>query len=335
MGFSCCSDWEDVEPQSFSLSRKRAHCCTSTQEEMRYKNSQVKAPPLSRRRMRPPTTLQNSNHAFEEVQGRFAVEDQKWSARERTIIARTKQYLEESYSVKVEVEELEDLLGPDHVDVDFMRILEEARDEKGCAIFEALSTDGPSKFVMVSRSRWDKHQRKWNAPWRQNSSASACDGWWQEGLEQQRVGWSSVERRVMEAAEDYLESCANMKVDIEVLERLMEPENREISLRYIMKYSTRGGSNIFQLFDTSEKQDHFVANRKRWLESQRKNGAQQESWRNEWQDIECQGVNAEAPPCPERTLKTPGRKKSTGSRWKTGEGGVSLSRRCQENAENT
>ena len=34
-----------------------------------------------------------------------------WSAKERTIIARTKQYLEESYSVKVEAEELEELLG--------------------------------------------------------------------------------------------------------------------------------------------------------------------------------------------------------------------------------
>ena len=90
------------------------------------------------------------------------------SARGRTSIARTKQFLEGSYSVKVEVQELEDLLGPDDVDVDFRRILEEARDEKGCAIFTTLKTDGPSIFVVVSRSRWDKHQRKWNARWRQN-----------------------------------------------------------------------------------------------------------------------------------------------------------------------
>ena len=47
-----------------------------------------------------------------------------------------------------------------------------------------------------------------------------------------------------------LEKCANMKVDIEALERLMEPENEEVSQRYILKYSTRGGRNIFQLFDT-------------------------------------------------------------------------------------
>ena len=99
---------------------------------MRYHSSQVKTLPLSRRRRRtkPLTPLHNSNDAFEEEQELFVVEDQMWCARERTIIARTKQYLEESCSEKVEVEELEDLLGPDDVDVDFRRILEEARDEK-------------------------------------------------------------------------------------------------------------------------------------------------------------------------------------------------------------
>ena len=40
-----------------------------------------------------------------------------------------------SCTVEVEVEELEDQLAPDDVDVDFRRILEESRDEKGCAIF--------------------------------------------------------------------------------------------------------------------------------------------------------------------------------------------------------
>ena len=42
------------------------------------------------------------------------------------------------------------------------------------------------------------------------------------------------------------------KVDIEALERLIEPEDEEVCLRYILKYSTRGG-NIFQLFDTMKK----------------------------------------------------------------------------------
>ena len=84
----------------------------------------------------------------------------------------------------------------------------------------------------------------------------------------------------MGAEEDYLEKCVHTKVDIEALERLVESENEEVSQRYILKYSTRGGSNIFQLFDTAEKKDHFVASRKRWLESQEKKAAQQESWQN-------------------------------------------------------
>ena len=77
-----------------------------------------------------PTPLQNSNDTFEEEQGHFGVEDQIWSARDRTVVAKTKQYLEESKSVKVEVEELESLLDPDDIDVDFRRIIEEARDKK-------------------------------------------------------------------------------------------------------------------------------------------------------------------------------------------------------------
>ena len=114
--------------------------------------------------MMPRTPLQNSNDTFEEEQGRSVVEDQMRNAKERTIIARTKQNLEESYSVKVEVEEWEDLLCPDDVDVDFRRILTEARDERGCETFETFITDGSSEFLVASRSQWDKYKRKWNAP---------------------------------------------------------------------------------------------------------------------------------------------------------------------------
>ena len=59
------------------------------------------------------------------------MEGQGWSAKERTIMTRTKQFLERRHSVKVQVEELEDLLGPEDVDVDLKRILTEARDERG------------------------------------------------------------------------------------------------------------------------------------------------------------------------------------------------------------
>ena len=75
--FSCCSHWEDVVPQSFSFSKKRTHCCTSTQEEMRYESPQVKALPLSIRRKMPPTPLQDSNDTFEEEQVLLGLEDQR------------------------------------------------------------------------------------------------------------------------------------------------------------------------------------------------------------------------------------------------------------------
>ena len=83
-GVSLDSDWEFVEPQSFSFST-----CTVTQEEMRFKGSQVKAPPLSRRRMMPPTPLHDSSSSLEEEQGHLEVEDQIWGALDRTVVART------------------------------------------------------------------------------------------------------------------------------------------------------------------------------------------------------------------------------------------------------
>ena len=57
----------------------------------------------------------------------------------------------------------------------------------------------------------------------------------------------------MEAVENCLERCADIKVDFEALERLIEPEEEKVCLRSILKYSTRRGSDIFQFFDTSEK----------------------------------------------------------------------------------
>ena len=77
----------------------------------------------------------------------------------------------------------------------------------------------------------------------------------------------------MGAVENYLENCADIKVDIDVLARLIEPEDEGVCLRYILKYWTRGGSNIFKLFDTSEKNDHLVANRRRWLGAPKRMGS--------------------------------------------------------------
>ena len=108
----------------------------------------------------------------------------------------------------MEVEELESLLRPDDSDVDFRRILEEARDKKGCAISEIFSSDGPSEFLVVSRTRWDEHQRKMCV---QKEELRVSERQWQTDLDEQRDGWSHLERRVIVALEDHLKKCINIK----------------------------------------------------------------------------------------------------------------------------
>ena len=64
----------------------------------------------------------------------------------------------------------------------------------------------------------------------------------------------------MDAVEDYLENCAQVKVDIEVVESFAEARK------------TGGFSEVHSeaLNDTTEKPNHFVASRRRWSESQGK-----------------------------------------------------------------
>ena len=90
--------------------------------------------------------------------GRYEEEGRGWNARERTIIERTKQFWERSVSVKVQVEALEALLGPEGVDVDLRRILNEARDEQGRRIFETFSSNDMS-FLVAEWSRWGQIQK--------------------------------------------------------------------------------------------------------------------------------------------------------------------------------
>ena len=69
-----------------------------------------------------------------------------------------------------------------------------------------------------------------------------------------------MKKRVLGAVEDYLEKCAQVTVKIDVVESLLRPEN---FLRNVSKPTTYCGSNIFQLLDTSDKPNHFVASKRR------------------------------------------------------------------------
>ena len=57
-----------------------------------------------------------------------------------------------------------------------------------------------------------------------------------------------MEIRVIGAVEDYLESFAQVIVDIDVAERLSRPENLEVSLRYVLKHAKLKGAAIFSSF---------------------------------------------------------------------------------------
>ena len=112
------SDWELVEPESFSFSRKRPVVCAKKQQDMSYEGTPVKAPPTSRRMM-PPTPQQSSYSSIEATEWQTEMEDQGsgWNARERTVIANMEQYLNDSDYLKLEIEELELPHGPEDSEV--------------------------------------------------------------------------------------------------------------------------------------------------------------------------------------------------------------------------
>ena len=50
--------------------------------------------------------------------------------------------------------------------------------------------------------------------------------------------------------ENYLHESDDMKVEIEALELLIDPEDSEVCLRKILTHARRRGSRIFEIFGT-------------------------------------------------------------------------------------
>ena len=71
-----------------------------------------------------------------------------------------------------------------------------------------------------------------------------------------------MKKRVIDAVEDYFENCAQDTVEIELVESLLRPENLEVSSRYVLKHAIYRASNIFQLFNTSEKTESLCGKQK-------------------------------------------------------------------------
>ena len=96
-----------------------------------------------------------------------------------------------------------------------------------------------------------------------------------------------------------LEKCINIKVEIAALELLMEPEEAEDCLRYVLKQAKRRGSGILEIFDTEEEKEPFCGKQEA-LVGAPKRVALQESGH-----FKYEGIMAKVPPCSGRSMKTP------------------------------
>ena len=77
--------------------------------------------------------------------------EHRWTARDRAVMARMKQYLDRIESLKVEIEELEyGLLGPEEAEVDMRHI---------AMLFHFFIGQGHSEFLAVGAARWNEYSR--------------------------------------------------------------------------------------------------------------------------------------------------------------------------------
>ena len=73
------------------------------------------------------------------------------------VVANMEQHL--NGNMRVEIEELEFLFGPENSEVELRQILRYARRKQGGRIFEHFSSKGQSERLAASRVRWDERQR--------------------------------------------------------------------------------------------------------------------------------------------------------------------------------
>ena len=140
-----------------------------SQEDMNFDGTPAKAPSASGRRITPPTPQQSTQLSFESTPLQMEVEDQefgacgqeydgehRWTARDGTVVAKMEQYLKESDNMKLEIVELELLLGQEHSYVEVRKILMIAKVKKGSPdLPNTFSMEGPSDFLVVSALRWE------------------------------------------------------------------------------------------------------------------------------------------------------------------------------------
>ena len=151
--------WNLVNRSPFLSPKKRPIVGTDFQEMMRYERSPVNAPPSSKRRVMPLTPQQSSRSSYEETQWQTEVEVQgsSLSARESTVIASMEQYLNEHDNMKVEIDELELMMGPEDAEVNLRYILRNAS-RRGSRIFEIFNARERREHSVASTGRWLERQ---------------------------------------------------------------------------------------------------------------------------------------------------------------------------------
>ena len=93
------SEWDFLDPKSFSFSKKRNFACVEEQQDMNYEGTLVMDLLALKRRMRTQLPQQSSLSSMEE--GR------RWSAQERTAVAKMEQYVNNSDCITLEIDEVE------------------------------------------------------------------------------------------------------------------------------------------------------------------------------------------------------------------------------------
>ena len=123
----------------------------------------------------------------------------------RTVIAMMKNYLDNSGELRVEVMELELLMGPVDSEVNLMYIMTQSS-RRSSSMFEMFSSSGSSGHIVASRHRWVTYQKKKveqreRLQWSATKDCDRGDPCWTGECE-------SLPRRMLE----YLEDSESTKV---------------------------------------------------------------------------------------------------------------------------
>ena len=141
-------------------------------EDVSYEGTPVKAPPAARMRRMPPTPQQSSYSSIEALQWQTEMEDQGsgWDAQNTAVIAKMEQYLNESDSANLEVEELELLFGPgESAEVNLRHISRNASRRSG-RLFAIFNSKEKSEHLVASKCdgmsvRGQRRYKKKNQEW--------------------------------------------------------------------------------------------------------------------------------------------------------------------------